>query len=91
MQIDEPTELEIEMVGTTIGESVTGMILLVAVFGDAQAELLINSQVTKSPLFKELIVSVELFVPTTVPFTFHVYVGLVPPLVAVALKMLWLP
>ena len=36
-------------------------------------------------------INVALFVPTTDPFTFHVKVGAVPPLVTVALNTFWLP
>lgn len=86
VQIDEPAELAIEIVGVTSGDKLTGSALLIAELGEAHVELLTNSQVTMSPLFKLIIVKVELFVPTTDPFTFQVNVGFVPPFVALAVK-----
>jgi hypothetical protein len=45
--------------------------LLVAVAGTAQAALLIITQVTTSPLVRELLEKVALFVPALFPFTCH--------------------
>ena len=45
------------------------------------------SQATASPFVQVLYVSVALFVPTVLPFTFQVYVGEGPPLVGVAVNI----
>lgn len=57
--------------GVTLGFTVMVNVFEVAVGTVGQLTLLVNSQITKSPLFKvELVYVVEL-VPTFTPFNFH--------------------
>ena len=56
----------------------------------AQVALDVRTHVTAS-LFKGTYVNEALFVPTLVPFTFHWYAGVVPPLVGVAVKVTEVP
>src|SRR5450756_2753176 len=67
--------------------TVTVTSLLVAVAGDAQGSLLVITTFTLSPLAKVDEVNTLLFVPAFTPFTIHWYVGVVPPLVGVAVKV----
>ena len=63
----------------------------VAEFGLAQELLEVKTTDTPSPLIKLVVENVLLFDPTSVPFTFHWYVGLTPPFVAVAVNVTWVP
>ena len=69
------------------GETVIWTALLVAVVGEAQTAFDVITTVTLSPLFRVVLVKVGLFVPTSIPFTFHWYDGVVPPFVGVAVKV----
>jgi CBS-domain-containing membrane protein len=89
---DVPAQMELDgealtvNVGTTVGVRVTEMVLLVANMGLAQVELLVKSQVTRSPFTSEEVVKMGELVPAAVPLTFQRYVGLLPPLMAVAVN-----
>ena len=73
--------------GTTV-VVVTVIALLVAVSGFAQGSLLLIVTVTISPLFKVVVVKVDVVCPATgAPLIIHWYVGLVPPLVGVAVNV----
>jgi hypothetical protein len=65
--------------------------LLVTEAGKAQAALLVSTQVTTSLLLSVVVVKVALLVPALLPFTFHWYAGVLPPLVGVAVKATLLP
>ena len=54
---------EIVTSGTTVGKRETVMLLLVDVAGKAHTLLLVITQVTTSPLLKEELLNVLLFVP----------------------------
>ena len=71
--------------------TVTVTSLLVAVAGDAHGSLLVITTFTLSPLAKVDEVNTLLFVPAFTPFTIHWYVGVVPPLVGVAVKVTDVP
>jgi tetrahydromethanopterin S-methyltransferase subunit E len=51
----------------------------------------VSPTVTTSLLFSVVVVNVLLLVPALVPFTFHWYVGVVPPLVGVAVNVTLVP
>ena len=57
----------------------------------AQVALDVSTQVTASLFASVVEVKVGLFVPTLVPFTFHWYPGVVPPLVGVAVNVTEVP
>jgi hypothetical protein len=57
--------------GITSGVTFIVMLLLVAVAGTAQAELLVIIQLTTSPLTSVLLLNVGLFVPALAPFSNH--------------------
>lgn len=78
-------------VGTTVVLMVIAIGLLDAVVGVAQIALLVSVQVTTSPLFKELVRKVGLFVPAGTPFTNQAYTAPGPPLVATAVKVALTP
>lgn len=61
--------------------------MLVTESGVAQGALLTIVQVTTSPLASEALEYVEVLAPTVVAFTCHIYVGVGPPLVAVAVNV----
>ena len=63
------------------------MPLLVADAGTAQVAFDVITHVTIAPFVNVVVVYVALFVPALVPFTFHWYEGVVPPLVGVAVKV----
>jgi hypothetical protein len=86
-QIVVPEPLAILTAGTTTGLTVMVTVLEVAVVGLAQAALDVSTQVTASELARVVEVKVAALVPTLVPFTFHWYAGVVPPLVGVAVKV----
>src|SRR5438034_698321 len=65
--------------------------LLVAVEVVVQLALDVMITVTWSLLASELDVNVGEFVPSFTPFTCHWYVGVVPPLVGVAVNVMLLP
>ena len=67
-------------------------VLLVAGFPVAQGVALeVITTETTSLSFNAEVVNVLLLAPAFVPFTFHWYVGLVPPLVGVAVKVTDVP
>ena len=68
-----------------------GIPALVAVEGDAQGAFDVSTTVTLSELLNVDELKVGLLVPTFAPFTFHWYVGVVPPLVGVAVKVTGVP
>jgi hypothetical protein len=63
----------------------------VTVVVETQVALEVITQVTTSPLANVEVVKDALFVPAFVPFTFHWYAGVVPPLVGVAVKVTAVP
>lgn len=63
------------------------ILLLVAVVGLAQEAFDVITQLTICPFVKVVVVYVALLVPTLLPFTFHWYDGVVPPLLGVAVKV----
>ena len=73
--------------GVTLVVNVIVMLFDEAVKGLAHAELEVIVQVITSLFANEAFVYVALFVPTFVPFNFHWYAGVVPPLVGVAVKV----
>ena len=72
------------------GFTVMVTMLEVAGFPVAQVALDVRTQVTAS-LFTGTYVNEALFVPALIPFTFHWYAGVVPPLVGVAVKVTEIP
>ena len=61
----------IETPGVTFAFTTILIPVLVAVAGDGQAALLVNTQVTASALLRPDVVYVLLFDPALLPFTFH--------------------
>lgn len=57
---------------------------LIATLELVQGSLELSTQVTISPLLSVLLVKVGLLLPALIPFTFHWYDGLLPPLKGVA-------
>jgi hypothetical protein len=78
---------EIEIAGVTTGLTVTPILDEVDVFGDAQLELDVTTQLTESPLLSADVISDAEFPPALLPFIFHWYDGVDPALVAVAVKV----
>jgi hypothetical protein len=66
------------------------IVLEVAGLPVAQVALDVNTQVTTSLFARVVLVYVE-HVPAFVPFSFHWYAGVVPPLVGVAVKVTLVP
>lgn len=62
-----------------------------AVGAEVQTSLEVISTVTLLPSVRVEVVKVGLLVPTLFPFTFHWYIGVVPPLVGVAVKVIEFP
>lgn len=81
----------IVIAGVTAGATVIVMLLDIAVVLVAHAALLVSIQVTWSLLFRLVVVKVALLVPVFIPFTFHWYTGVLPPLVGVAVKVTPVP
>lgn len=75
------------MVGVTLVLTDMVMLLLVTVLVEIQSALLVNTQVTMSPLFRAVVTKLALLVPTSTPFIFHWKTGAVPPLVTVAVNV----
>lgn len=73
--------------GVTLGLTVILILLDVAVVGDAQARLLVITQVTAALLAIVVEVKVALLVPALTPLTLHWYEGDEPPLVGVAVNV----
>ena len=82
-------EAEIITDGVTEVLTVIAIGVEVAVAGAAQVAVDVITQVTTSPFINPLL-EYELPVPTLLPFTFHWYEG-VPPLVGVAVKVIFEP
>jgi len=81
----------IVIVGVTL-PFVISISLLVAVAGLAHAALLVITTVTLSPAASVEVVNVDAVCPATaVPLTNHEYVGVVPPLVGVAVNVMLPP
>ena len=91
VQIELPRFDEIEMAGEEVPVTVMVIELEVAVVVDKQDALLVSTQVTICPLVSVVVEYVLLFVPTFVPFTFHWYDGVAPPLVGTAVNVTFDP
>lgn len=83
--------VDILSVGTTTGETATVILLEVAVFGVAQPDDDVTIQYTESAFDRTEVVKVLLLLPVLVLFTFHWYTGLLPALVAEAVKVVAVP
>lgn len=76
---------------------VTGALIVIttafelAIAVDAQVALLVSTQVTDWPLVKVLELNVAVLPPTLIPFTFHWYEGVEPPLVMEEVKVILVP
>jgi hypothetical protein len=81
----------IVIVGTRAGVTLIVTLLEVAVEGDAQAALDVSTQLTTSLLLKDVDAKLDELVPALVPFTFHWYDGLAPPLVTAAVNVTSVP
>ena len=70
---DPPEQIGATWVKVGVTEAVTFMVmaLLVAVNGEAQAALLVITQVTLFPLARVVVVKEAVFVPTFEPLIFH--------------------
>lgn len=79
------------IVGAVNGFTVIAMPVLVTVGVLAHAALLVITTLTRSLLFNVVVVNVALLVPWLLPFTFHWYVGVAPPLTGVAVKVTLAP
>jgi hypothetical protein len=77
------------VLGTAFTTSV--MPVLVALIGEAQDEEDVITHVTVLLFAKALEVYDVLLVPTFVPFAFHWYVGVEPPLVGAAVNVIGIP
>jgi hypothetical protein len=77
----------IDTLGVTLGFTVVVIPELVAVVVAKQVSFDVNTQVTTSLFANVVVVNVEAFVPAFEPFTFHWYVGVVPPFVGVAVNV----
>jgi hypothetical protein len=82
--------VEIVIDGVMLELTTIVIALLVAVAGEAQAELVRITRTT-SPFAIVLLENVELLAPVFAPFTVHWYAGVVPPFVGVAVKVTVLP
>lgn len=80
-----------ETVGAEVGFTVTEIGEDVALVGDAQPELEVITTVTASLLANAEDEYVLELVPAFIPFTFHWYDGVVPPLVGVAVNVTDIP
>jgi hypothetical protein len=87
----EVTDALTETVGAEVGFTVTAIGEDVAVVGDAQPELDVITTVTASLFANAEDEYVLEFVPAFMPFTFHWYDGVVPPLVGVAVNVIEVP
>ncbi len=92
-QIDAaPLELVMLTDGVTVGVTVSVIVLLLAVVVVRQDVLLVMVHVIASLLTRDEVEYVLLVAPDmAVPFFFHWYVGVVPPLVGVAVKVTDVP
>lgn len=90
-QITLPGLTDILTVGKTDGFTVIVISLLTTVAGLAHAKLVVMVQFTTSPLASVVLVYVLVLLPTILPFTFHTYVGVGPPLVGVAVNVTEVP
>lgn len=79
------------MLGVSTGETEMVTLLDVAVVCVTQLAFEVNTQLTTAPFAKVVELNVAALVPVLTPFTFHWYVGLLPPLVAVAVKFTFAP
>src|ERR1035437_8194 len=80
------------MVGVDgVGLTVIVIALDVAGLPVTPAKFEVITHVITCPLVNVEVVYVELFEPTFEPFTFHWYIGVVPPFVGVAVKVTELP
>src|SRR6478752_6440209 len=77
-------------VGVKLLEEIVRMLLIANAFV-TQVSVEVISTVTISPSLSVLLLKVGLLLPTFVPFTFHWYDGLVPPLVGVAVNVTCVP
>jgi hypothetical protein len=73
--------------GVRLELTVIAMLLLLAVAEVTHVADEVRVQVTVLPLASVVLVKVALFVPAFIPFTFHWYAGVAPPLVGVAVKV----
>ena len=73
----EPAQIVLPGLAVIDTAGVTGLLTViviafeVAVADVTQVSELVNTQVTMSPLFRDALVYVALFVPTLLPFSFH--------------------
>lgn len=80
------------ILATTLGFTVIVTVFEVAGDPDKQGVAFeVITQVTVFPFARELFEYVVLLVPTFVPFNFHWYEGVVPPLVGVAVNVTFVP
>jgi hypothetical protein len=77
--------------GVTVGVTLMVTVLLVAVAAVVHAALLVNTQLTTSPLLRLLVIKTALFAPALLPFTCHWYTGAVPAFAGVAVKVIDVP
>ncbi len=73
--------------GVTLGVTVITILLLFAVVGDAHAAFDVIVKDTVAPFVNVVVLNTDEFVPAAAPFTFHAYVGVVPPFVGVAVNV----
>jgi hypothetical protein len=85
--------VETEMLtdGVTEGFTVIEILLLFAVVVVAQFAFDVNTQDTTSLFTKPVELNVDAFVPAFTPFSFHWNAGVDPPLVMVAVKVVFAP
>lgn len=81
----------IETLTGRIGFTVMVILFEVAGLPVGQVALEVSTQVMTSPFASAALVYVVEFVPTFVPFFFHWYEGVVPPLVGVAVNVMLVP
>jgi hypothetical protein len=79
------------MLAVTVALTVMVTVLEVAGLPVAQVAFEVIVHVTVFPFVNAAFVYVALFVPTFTPFNFHWYVGVVPPLVGVAVNVTEVP
>ena len=77
--------------GVTDGLTVMVMALETILFAEGQTAFEVKTQVTISPLLSVELLNELLFVPTFTPFNFHWKIGLAPPFVILAVKVVFVP
>lgn len=79
------------MEGTSGAFTVTAILFEVVEEDVAQLALLVSTQVTRSLFASMLLLKVAAFTAVFVPFIFHWYAGVMPPLTGVAVKVILVP